>query len=275
MRSQFELPPSKRGDHSSGLVCITGLTCMAGQGEQTLFPKTETWTRTSLNPQTTQVISPLFNLKIRSVLHFCVFLLLNKLNWSWSVNGAGFKSAETTNDKNSKLLVIQTNQSFFSVFYNWKLKYPRGNFFKKNLPRKHICLCLLILPFGEFKRFYNRIFPTCKWVHRKMSGLMKKCFVLITLWFKNSSDIFTTRDGVWCKAKPCETETVGKHTACCRVLCTVNRFYMSVTIFSDISQHLTGHVGPVKNKATMSCAKSTLEEQSVFNRGLARKGSLR
>lgn len=54
MRSQFDIPPSKRGDHSSGLVCITRLTCMAGQRELTLFPKTETWTRTSLNPLLTQ-----------------------------------------------------------------------------------------------------------------------------------------------------------------------------------------------------------------------------
>ena len=43
MRSQFDIPHFKKEleVHSSGLVCISRLTCMAGQGELTVIPKTE------------------------------------------------------------------------------------------------------------------------------------------------------------------------------------------------------------------------------------------
>ena len=45
MRSQFDFPhlEEERVDPSSGLVCISRLTCMAGQGELTAFPKTDEW----------------------------------------------------------------------------------------------------------------------------------------------------------------------------------------------------------------------------------------
>lgn len=49
-------------------------------------------------------------------------IFLNEVNWKWSVNSPGFKSAETTNNKKrNKLLSLHTNCSFFNSHLNWQL----------------------------------------------------------------------------------------------------------------------------------------------------------
>lgn len=58
MRPQFDIPHLKKQlvDHSSSLVCISMLTCMAGQREPTVFPKTEL--------QIAELVSVYFRLKM-------------------------------------------------------------------------------------------------------------------------------------------------------------------------------------------------------------------
>lgn len=113
----------------------------------------------------------LLNLHNRFSVFFFLFcwegnIFLNQLNWKWSEISPEFRIAEATNEKKKqkKLLILNTNCSFFNLHLNWQLwnihikktaVYKTKT--KKNLLRSR--LCLIILPLRRFGRIYDLRLP--------------------------------------------------------------------------------------------------------------------
>lgn len=87
-------------------------------------------------------------------------VFLNELNWKWGENSPAFKSAETTNNKKPKLLILRANCHSSTRIWtdNCEISISRKLQFMENLLRKHICLCL-ILPLRGLGRFCDLIPP--------------------------------------------------------------------------------------------------------------------
>lgn len=139
MRSQFYISYFKKEleDHSSGLVCISRLTCMAGQGELTVFPKTEFWTaglasvhfQFNHSQRTQGLLFEIYRLDLTFTLSLLLFFFKLRreisfwLNWIESevktVLDLRVLKLQTT--KKPKLLILHTNCSSFNSHFNWRL----------------------------------------------------------------------------------------------------------------------------------------------------------
>lgn len=243
MRSQFYISYFKKEleDHSSGLVCISRLTCMAGQGELTVFPKTELWTEGlvsvhfqfnhSKQKQGLQTFSfHLLNLQIGFEINFQSFVFSKGektsfwLNWIESEVKTALDlrvlKLQTTKNPNCWFSIRTAHSSIHIWTDNCEISISRKLQFTKK-PTEKAYLCLIILPLRGFGRLHNLIPPallleaneftlTEDSLHRKMTALNEKVLLYCSLSNSKTRAVYSLHGIDYsCKAKPCETKNSG------------------------------------------------------------------